>query len=421
MLTLYAQLFGGFAMRYGEKPILIKKVDTSKAAKLLLMLLIAAPEGVTKNELIDSLYDWDERLDQSSCNRNLNNVIYRLRGILVSAGLPADNYVENDDGICRLSGSIPLETDLNSFEKAVTEALDSGKEPDIRLLEEAKRLYAGVLYPPQTTCQWFIERSYYYKKLFLRVIDALEKEYRKNSDYKSLLALYTQAASIYPYENWQVRQIRCCMDMYRYDDAMAIYEQTMEMYARDMGCPPTEEMQKCFEEMSLQGNGRPHERRDLSSWKTMETIFMGREGNIIKTIFEKEGVAGAYYCTYPSFIDYCRVLMRSRTRHDPRAMLMFLTLDQSFSNKKALQCMDTLKDAIGHSLRRGDTYTRYGNRHFILMLTDINKEDCGIVFTRIEKTYYNMSPGGGELWYHAAMTQELEEAMAGKSSAAEAE
>ena len=414
MDTLQVQMFGGFALRFGEKPVLLKKVDSSKAARLLQMLLVAGPEGIAKSELLDNLYGWDERLDNVSRNRNLNNVIYRLKGILVGAGLPRENYVEITDGICRFVSSFPVESDARRFAEAVAKADACPEGPErIACYEKANRMYVGELLPMNISFQWIFEKNIYYKSLYSRTIDELEKEYRRNNDFLNLLNLYTRAAAIYPYEDWQVKQIRCNLEMYRYEEALEIYNQTMEMYARDMGNPPTEEMQRCFEEIKLRDAHHRRESRSLTSLKTMDTIFMGREGNIIKTIFEKDNVSGAYYCTYPSFIDYCRVLVRNRRRHDPRAMLLFLTLTRGGRRSEPNQ-MDVLKAAIGRSLRRGDTYTRYGNRHFILMLTDVNnKEDCGIVFSRIERTYHEMAHGGGELWYHAVMTQELETAVNG--------
>ncbi len=412
MNTLQVQLFGGFALRYGDRPVLLNKVESSKAARLLQMLLAALPEGIAKNELIDNLYGWDERIDAVSRNRNLNNVIYRLKGILTSAGLPSGRFVEVSDGICQFTSRIPVQSDAGVFEKAVMDARGE-EEPAKRLalFEKANQLYTGELLPMNIACQWIFERNNYYKELYVSTIRELEKEYRRRSDYMNLLNIYARAAAIYPYENWQVQQIRCNLETYRYKEALEIYNQTMEMYARDMGSPPTEEMQKCFEELQMR-DAYHREVRSVSNWNTMDKIFMGQEGNVIKTIFENDDVAGAYYCTYPSFVDHCRVLVRNRKRHDPRAMLLFLTLTRC-GRHDAQRQMDVLKEAIGCSLRKGDTYTRYGNHHFILMLTDINKEDCGIVFGRIEDNYRRMSSGAGELWYHAAMTQELEEAIHG--------
>ncbi len=261
-------------------------------------------------------------------------------------------------------------------------------------------------------CSWIVSQDNHLKSMYYRTISWLEHEYQLHNNYMDLLALYSRAAAIYPYDNWQVCQIRCNLEMYRYEEAFAVYNDTMEMYARDMGNPPMEEMQRCFEEMKLKEAFHRHDTRTLSNWKTMDRIFMGHEGNVIKTIFTQDQATGAYYCTYPSFIDHCRVLVRGRKRHDPRAMLLFMTLECQ-GRKNAQDQMDILKAAVGGALRKGDAYTRYGNRHYIVLLTDVReKEDCAIVFARIEALYRELSDDPGELWYHAAMTQELEEAFA---------
>lgn len=68
--------------------------------------------------------------------------------------------------------------------------------------------------------------------------------------------------------------------------------------------------------------------------------------------------------------------------------------------------MQLLKEVLGGCLRVGDVYTRYGNRHFILMLVNTEMEYCGTIFRRVE-TAYTKRAGKGDLWYYADMTQEL--------------
>jgi len=85
----------------------------------------------------------------------------------------------------------------------------------------------------------------------VETVTALEEEFLRTRDFKSRLRLYARAAAIYPFENWQVKQIRCNLEVYRYEEAMEIYNDTMELYARELGSPPTAEMQECFERISL--------------------------------------------------------------------------------------------------------------------------------------------------------------------------
>ncbi|RKJ44003.1 hypothetical protein D7X98_13490 [bacterium 1XD8-76] len=63
--TLYVQMFGGFSMYYGKKVISFNRVRNSKSVRLLQMLLLSVPDGISKNELIDNLYCWNGENDNA--------------------------------------------------------------------------------------------------------------------------------------------------------------------------------------------------------------------------------------------------------------------------------------------------------------------------------------------------------------------
>lgn len=407
---LYVQMFGGFSMRYGREAIVMNKAGNSKSVRLLQMLLLSLKDGIAKNELIENLYGWNEKSDISNRNRNLNNLIYRLKGQLAACGLPEDDYVEINEGMCHYRSRIPVETDTQEFEELVEQAREKKDEKRTALLRKAVEMYSGELLPANQSDMWFIQKSKYYKTLYTWVIQQLGREYLLEGNYKERLWLYSRAAAVYPFENWQVQLIRCNIEMYRYEEALAIYNETMELYARELGTPPTTEMQECFEAMELLDADHKRNVGILDGWKTMDKIFAGKKEDIKRAIFEKE-VKGAYYCTYPSFVDYCRLVARAMERNKFNAVLMFLTLSQkgkkNFQKQLDLQeQMSILKTVLGDSLRVGDAYTRYGNRHFILMLVKTETEDCGAIFRRVEKAYAQRS-GKGQLWYYADMTQDL--------------
>ncbi|MFQ9703939.1 MAG: hypothetical protein ACLR0U_21150 [Enterocloster clostridioformis] len=83
-------------------------------------------------------------------------------------------------------------------------------------------------------------------------------------------------------------------------------------------------------------------------------------GGINGTIFEKGNITGAYYCTYPSFVDYCRLLLRARERHDLKPVLMFLTLGQQGKRRgqdKSDISMELAEDDRQFPEKRGCLYT----------------------------------------------------------------
>ena len=53
--VLQVQMFGGFAMRYGNEAVTMNKIGSSKSVRLLQMLFLSLESGIAKNELIDNL------------------------------------------------------------------------------------------------------------------------------------------------------------------------------------------------------------------------------------------------------------------------------------------------------------------------------------------------------------------------------
>ncbi len=411
--VLQIQMFGGFVMRYNNEVVVMNKAGSSKSVRLLQMLLLSMPEGVSKGEIMDNLYGWNEKADTANRNKNLNNLIYRLKGQLAAGGLPEKDYVEIRDGMCFFKSEIPLKMDILEFEELVEKAKSAKGAERKELLWKANEIYCGELLPANQSEMWFFQRSRYYKELYTWSVGELEKELQKSRDYKNRLLLYARAANIYPFDNWQMRQMRCNLELYRYDEALNIYNETMELYAREMGgTAPAEEMQECFETLRLMDDNHNRNVDDIDGWRNMDRVFIGRKDAILEALVSEDNIKSAYYCTYPSFVDYCHLVVRAKDRNDFTAILMFLTLSQKKTQRSMdlQEQMELLKEVLGDSLRIGDAYTRYGNRHFILMLVNTEMEFCSTIFRRIE-TAYKKRAGKGDLWYYADMTQEIEEAV----------
>lgn len=407
--VLRVQMLGGFAMYYEDEAIALNKVGRSKSLRLFQMLLLSLPGGISKSEIMDNLYGWNENGDMANRNKNLNNLIYRLKGQLIALGLPEQEYVEIKESKCYFKSDISLKLDTLEFQEAIKQAKECRGVNRILSLWRANEIYFGELLPANSSDMWFFQKSNYFKELYIWSVKELERELEKNKDYKNRLLLYKRAASLYPFENWQLKLMRCNLEMYRYDEALAVYNETVELYAREMGGDmPVKEMQECFEALELMEESHKRNINDDNGWKNMDKIFRMKRNDIEHAIFEKENVKGAYYCTYPSFVDYCRLVVRAKERNEFSAVLMFLTLSHKKTQKKMdlQEQMQLLKEVIGDSLRIGDAFTRYGNRHFILMLVKTELEFCSAVFQRIEATYVKRT-GKGELWYYADMTQEL--------------
>lgn len=160
--ALYVRMFGGFTIYYGDKAVALNKAGSSKSVRLLQMLFLSPGGRISKNELIDNLYGWnDEKVDTANRNKNLNNLIYRLRKQLIACGLPEDEYIELNERMCSFRSGIPLELDTCRFEELIERAKSCDEEERISLLLRANEMYRGELLPENLSDSWFFQKSNY--------------------------------------------------------------------------------------------------------------------------------------------------------------------------------------------------------------------------------------------------------------------
>ncbi len=410
--TLHVQMFGKFVMYYGKTPISLKKITSAKSVRMLQMVLLAGSEGIPKRELIDILYEWTDPGEVINRNRNMNNLIYRLRKQMTSAGMPDIPFIVIQDATCYWNDQVPLDLDIREFEILYQKARTSSGREQILLYQQANELYQGELLPTNLADMWFYEKSIYYKELYVNTIRILERSYRKNAVYKELIDLYSRAAAIYPFDNWQTELIRTYVDGSRYDEARQVYNETLKLYENELGIPPTREMQQCFEYLKRKERGYVRQLKTGSPGAQNQHLAnLGEEGRIARDIFGST-IGGAYYCSYPSFVDYCRVTLRIMERRALDAVLLFVSLESyGRRNRSDAQELDDqmliLRDVISTSVRCGDAFTRYGSRYYILLMVDTNKQFCRRICKRITEAFRQMPDSAGEIHYETLRPQDV--------------
>ena len=107
--------------------------------------------------------------------------------------------------------------------------------------------------------------------------------------------------------------------------------------------------------------------------------------DIKQGLIEREMVKGAYFCTFPSFVDIYHIISRMMERNGTSVYIMLCTLRKQQGPRPGGRTSGTgevsgmLMDAIRESLRRGDFYTRYNVGQYLVMLSGINQENCSKV------------------------------------------
>ena len=370
---LHVQMLGGFSMEYNGKRLASEKNFTSKSSQLLQLLFLHMDDGIPKKVLLDALYGREEVENQ---NGSLNNTIFRLRRQLEALGLPESKYFNQKSGIYRWEKDIPTEVDIHCFEEKVTKARELSDEQEReKELIEACSLYTGEFLPTMIGEDWATVANVHYQDLYFSVLEEVCMWLKKQEKYEKIYDLTTAASKIYPFEEWQLWRIDSLIAMNHYQEAMEIYKDATRLFFDEMGLSPSEKMLERFQLMSSRL------RQPVSA---VEEIRNG--------LRERESRNGAYYCTFPSFIDVYHVISRIMERRGVSVFIMLCTLmpnkgDIQIGTERNKGASEQLRWAIGSALRKGDFYTSYSENQYLVMLIGTKQENCGIIAERIDAKF----------------------------------
>ena len=375
---LKVRMLGCFSLEYKGKELVLDRNNVSKTTQLFQLLLLHTQDGgISKAALIDALYG---RTEVENKNGSLNNTLFRLRKQLKAAGLPESNYININGGMCTWDPEIAVWVDVCEVENLVALIRKEQRETDrLHLLMEAWKCYRGEFLPDMIGENWAAVENVKCRDDYFMCTEELCKWLKEHERYEDLHRVSHVAAKIYPFDEWQIWEIESLIGMSRYKEGLEVYKDTERLLFEEMGVEPSAKMLEQFQFMG--------ERTSQAA---------GAIGDIKERLKEKDEAVGAYYCPFPSFIDIYHVFSRMMERSGLSVFVMLCTLDyakDSVSDEEEKEMSEVLKDAIQSSVRKGDFYTRYNVRQYIVMLIGISQENCPIVTKRIDKAFRRLNGG----------------------------
>lgn len=165
------------------------------------------------------------------------------------------------------------------------------------------------------------------------------------------------------------------MALNRYKDAVQEYENTAKLFFEELGIRPSEHMMQQFEQMSSRLNYKPQEL-----------------GDIKERLKEDDIRGGAFYCSLPSFRDSYRLVSRIIERNGQSVYLMLCSITNGkgmpMDKPDKLEVLSgELQNTIQQCLRKGDSFTKYSPSQFLILLVGTNKENCSMIFERIQRYF----------------------------------
>lgn len=374
MDVLRVWMLGKEEVAYGDKLILLGRNSTTKAAKLLLILLHSGEEGIPRTKLMEDLYGRENMVDAAN---NLRVTVHRLKKALAEEGLPTYDYIVSKGGVYRWVSPMKTEVDALEFRRLVEKAeAETDDDRKAEILEKACDMYQGEFLPRLSSEEWVVIESVQYKKLYVRSLEWLCSYLKEHKEYEKVIQYVDVACHLYPFDEWQAEKVECYIELDRYEEAMKEYENTAKLLFDELGVTPSERMMKQFDAMSERISSRP---------QLLNEIQEGLQES-------EDDENGAFYCTAPSFRDAYRMMRRNMERNGQSVYIMLCSITDGKGQcmkecAKLDQMSEVLFQAIKESLRKCDSFTKYNPAQFLIMLTGINKENCHLVAERIANSF----------------------------------
>lgn len=373
----YAKFLGSFSLDFNGQRLWLKGSPQKKSMQLLMALLKAGAEGATRQQLLEVV--WKEGGDPQKEKSNLNQHLYYLRQLIHESHFPEGKYIIVQKPRYYFTEDYEIHSDTEQLDQILEEIrnAEAAGEDTLELLRQFCRGYTGEFLPMLNGEEWVVEKSAYYQKQYFSCLSRLCGRLKEMGEYQEMLELCTVASQIHPYDEWQAVQIDCLVAMNRYKDALKVYEDAAEFFYEDLGVSSLNRTIARYRNTE----GRLH---------YLSSALAG----IRKGLNEEERLWGAYCCSYPSFVDVYRIVVRMQERTGIGSLLMVCTLNIAGSGENTETWMERFRQFMAGSIRNGDVYTRYSPNQFLVLLMQAEEKDVENIEERLKNGWKMIDQAG---------------------------
>lgn len=368
---LRVQMFGKFSMVWNKHMIVGgSKSGETQFAYLMQILMHNRENGISRDRMEQILF-WNR--DVTDIHHAMRTIIYNAKKKLRKAGLPDVNYIEQRDGIYYWTDKILVKEDAWEFEQLYEKA-EKESDPKKRLNAylEACYSYTGEFLGNQISMLWAAQEARRYREIFCDCVEKAVALLRMDQDYSRMEELGLYASKLYSLADWETVTMEALVFQGRAEDALKLYEDTIELYFQEQGLHPSRRLIELLNTLGTQ----------------IRHGYAGLDSIQMKLMEDEKEARGGYLCSYPVFQGIYRAVERIMDRGGQSVYLMLCTVVDSKGNpmKDGLvleELSERLCDAIRYSVRKSDSITRYGKGQYLVLLVNTTHENCKIIQKRI--------------------------------------
>lgn len=377
MHKLDVYFLGQYKIVLDDKYVLnYEDIGSQKNAKLLAYLLKNYRTKQSGQEIQDIMFS-----DNSSSNPGnaLKALVYRLRVILKKYFGDID-IIASGNSTYYLNPEIEVSLDIDVFDRLISQGgCQEDEETKIKYYKQAIDLYQGTFLPMLSEEQWVIITGTYLESSYMNTIVYLLERYLSSQNYDLVEQLSKQALNYDSLnENLHYYLIKSLINQNKVSLAKQHYLSTEKFLYDELGTNPSEALQSLYEEI-------------ISGQRSKEATMNDLQNNLIES-----SIQGAFLCSYETFRKIYQLEVRKAIRRGFSEYIVLLTIEPKEHIKTNSELMDAviestsrlLDNTISTTLRVGDTYTKYSNQQFLMLLPDCTDVNARKVVDRITNNFY---------------------------------
>ena len=361
-----------YEINYGD-------IGSMKNAKLLAYLLKNYKIKLSGFDIQGVMFSDDSSNNPSNA---LKALVYRLRTILKKFLGSDIDIIISGNGTYFINPELQVNLDIDIFDDLIISGNHENEVSNkIKKYEAAIDYYKGPFLPMFSSEQWVVISATYLESAFMTTVTYLLKYYLEIKQYELVERLSKQALDYDPLnERLHYYLIKALKRQDKQSLAKQHYLNTEKFLFDELGIHPSEELQQLYEEL-------------ISNQSIKEVTMNEIQNGIVEST-----ISGAFQCSYKTFKKIYQLDVRKAIRNGISEYLVLLTLevkDHVSKNSDIVEAViestsSLLNQTILATLRSGDTFSKYSNQQYLILLPDCNDDNARKVVERITKNFYQL-------------------------------
>lgn len=241
---LFVHLLNGFRVRWGERTFDAGQLRLHKARDLIKLLALAKGHRLHREQLMELLWPED---DPEAAAHNLYQTLYALRRALQALGADPQACLVFEEGVLHLCPDMPVWIDVEAFETAAAQAVQSG---NAALYQAAVELYAGELLPEDRYEEWAIRRREALQQVYLNLLLGLARLQEGQGEYQPAIETYQRALAVDPLqEEAHAGLMRLYARSGQRQQALRQYQALEEVLQEELQAAPDTPVRQLYQEI----------------------------------------------------------------------------------------------------------------------------------------------------------------------------